>query len=138
MDIALPMRHIITAVIKIAAGKQECIYLDDLSAPFARTSTREFVRLCFAEVGIDIEFSGKGVYEKGVIIDTDEERLLELGLSADGTKFGQTVVRVNTQAGETLVLREDELQPGEDAEKAIKDMLAAELRAVKKDSSTHN
>jgi GDPmannose 4,6-dehydratase len=138
MDIALPMRHIVTAVVKIAAGRQECIYLDDLSAPFARTTTREFVRLCFAEVGIEIEFSGKNMYEKGVIIDTDEELLLELGLATDGTKFGQTVVRVNTQAGESLLLREEELQPGEDTELAIKHMLAAELRAVKKDSSTHN
>jgi GDP-D-mannose dehydratase len=131
MDIGLPMHFIVSAAVKIAAGVQECIYLDDLSARFGHDSTREFVRLCFAETGIEIEFSGKGIYEKGVIIDVDEERLTALGLGTGGTKFGQTVVRVNTQAGEALVLQQDELRPGEDPEQVIKKMLANELKAFK-------
>ena len=60
------------------------------------TSTvRDFVKSSFAELGIEIEFSGKGEQEKGVIIDVDEARLNELGIDQEHIKFGQTVVRVD-------------------------------------------
>ncbi|MCT1523412.1 GDP-mannose 4,6-dehydratase [Sphingobacterium hotanense] len=119
-------RKITRAAAKIALGLQDKLYLGNLSAQrdwgHARdyveamwlilqqekpedfviatgvtTTVREFVRMAFAELGIEIEFSGKGEAEKAVIIDRDEERLQELGLSAEHIKLGQTVVKVDPQ-----------------------------------------
>ena len=88
-------RKITRAVAQIMAGKQECLYLGNLNAKrdwgFAgdyvegmwrilqqdkpgdyvlatnETHTvREFVELSFAEVGIEIEWQGEGVEEKGI------------------------------------------------------------------------
>lgn len=119
-------RKITRAAAKIALGLQDKLYLGNLSAQrdwgHARdyveamwlilqqekpedfviatgvtTTVREFVRMAFAELGIEIEFNGKGEAEKAVIIDRDEERLQELGLSAEHIKLGQTVVKVDPQ-----------------------------------------
>ncbi|HIY77119.1 MAG TPA: GDP-mannose 4,6-dehydratase [Candidatus Sphingobacterium stercorigallinarum] len=59
------------------------------------TTVRDFVRLTFAELGIEVEFSGKGEAEKGVIIDIQTERLKELGLEDEHVKLGQTIVKVD-------------------------------------------
>ena len=39
------------------------------------TEVREFVRMVFAELGVEIEFKGKGVDEKGVIVNVELEIL---------------------------------------------------------------
>lgn len=117
-------RKITRAVAKIALGLQDKLYLGNLSAQRdwghakdyveamwlilqqekpedfviatgVTTTVRDFVRLAFAELGIEIEFSGKGEQEKGVIIDVDEERLGELNIDKSLIKFGQTVVKVD-------------------------------------------
>lgn len=117
-------RKITRAVAKIALGLQDKLYLGNLSAQRdwghakdyveamwlilqqekpedfviatgVTTTVRDFVRLAFAELGIEIEFSGKGEQEKGVIIDVDEERLAELKIDKSVIKFGQTVVKVD-------------------------------------------
>ncbi|MFZ4862467.1 GDP-mannose 4,6-dehydratase [Sphingobacterium sp. Mn56C] len=59
------------------------------------TTVRDFVRLCFAELGIEVEFSGKGEAEKGVIIHVDVDRLASLNIDAEHIKLGQTVVKVD-------------------------------------------
>lgn len=59
------------------------------------TRVREFVRMTFAELGIELEFSGKEEAERGVIIDKDEARLKELGINGEHLKFGQTLVLVD-------------------------------------------
>jgi GDP-D-mannose dehydratase len=94
MDTALPLHAIVEAVANVAAGKQEYLFMPDLSAG-TDIPNRDLVRLCFGEAGIDIEFSGRGINEKGVIIDVDDDRLNQLGLGTDHIRFGQTVVRVN-------------------------------------------
>ncbi|MDF2518039.1 MAG: GDP-mannose 4,6-dehydratase [Sphingobacterium sp.] len=117
-------RKITRAVAKIALGLQDKLYLGNLSAQRdwghakdyveamwlilqqekpedfviatgVTTTVRDFVRLAFAELGIEIEFSGKGEQEKGVIIDVDEERLAALNIDRSLIKFGQTVVKVD-------------------------------------------
>jgi GDP-mannose 4,6-dehydratase len=117
-------RKITRAVAKIALGLQDKLYLGNLSAQRdwghakdyveamwlilqqdtpedfviatgVTTTVRDFVRMAFAELGIEIEFSGKGEQEKGVIIDIDEERLSELNIDKSLIKFGQTVVKVD-------------------------------------------
>lgn len=119
-------RKITRAVSKIALGLQNKLYLGNLSAQRdwghakdyieamwlilqqekaedfviatgVTTTVREFVRMSFAELGIEIEFSGKGELEKGVIIDRDEAKLMELNIDPNLIKIGQTVVKVDPQ-----------------------------------------
>ncbi len=117
-------RKITRAAAKIALGLQDNLYLGNLSAQRdwghakdyveamwlilqqdkaedfviatgVTTTVREFVRMAFAELGIEVEFSGKAEAEKGVIIDRDNERLKELGLDPEKIKLGQTIVKVD-------------------------------------------
>lgn len=119
-------RKITRAVAKIALGLQDKLYLGNLSsqrdwghakdyveamwlmlqqeraedyviATGVTTTVRDFVRMAFAELGIEVEFSGKDLAEKGVIIDFDRERLVALNIPEDAIKLGQTVVKVDPQ-----------------------------------------
>ncbi|QBQ42514.1 GDP-mannose 4,6-dehydratase [Sphingobacterium psychroaquaticum] len=119
-------RKITRAVAKIALGLQDKLYLGNLSAQRdwghakdyveamwlmlqqdkaedyviatgVTTTVRDFVRMAFAELGIEVEFSGKDEAEKGVIIDCDEARLRELDIPVENIKLGQTVVKVDAQ-----------------------------------------
>ena len=94
-------RKITMAAAKIALGMQNCLYLGNLSAQRdwghakdyveamwlilqqekpedfviatgVTTTVRDFVKMSFAELGIEVEFSGKNEHERGVIIDVDE------------------------------------------------------------------
>lgn len=117
-------RKITRAVAKIALGLLDKLYLGNLSAKRdwghakdyveamwlilqqeqpedfviatgITTTVRDFVRMAFAELGIEVEFSGKNEAEKGVIIDRDEERLAALDIPAENVKLGQTVVKID-------------------------------------------
>lgn len=117
-------RKITRAVAKIVLGLQNKLYLGNLSAQRdwghakdyveamwlilqqekpedfviatgVTTTVRDFVRFSFAELGIEVEFSGKGEQERGVIIDKDEDRLKELGIDSELIKMGETVVKVD-------------------------------------------
>jgi len=118
-------RKITRAVAKIALGLQQKMFLGNLSAQRdwghakdyveamwlilqqdkpedfviatgVTTTVRDFGRLSFAELGIDVEFSGRGEQEKGVIIDKDNEQLLAHGLDPNNIKLEQTVVKVDS------------------------------------------
>jgi len=117
-------RKITRAASKIALGLQEKLYLGNLDAKRdwghakdyveamylmlqqdepedfviatgVTTEVREFIRMAFEELGIDLEFSGKGVDEKGVIIDLRDDRLAELGIDKNNLRLGATVVLVD-------------------------------------------
>jgi GDPmannose 4,6-dehydratase len=117
-------RKITRAAAKIALGLQNCIYLGNLSAQRdwghakdyveamwlilqqekpedfviatgVTTTVRDFVKMSFAELGIEVEFSGKDEHEKGVIIDIDEAKVESLKLKAEILKPGTTVVKVD-------------------------------------------
>ncbi|MGK6349875.1 GDP-mannose 4,6-dehydratase [Parapedobacter sp. DT-150] len=117
-------RKITRAVARIALGLQDGLFLGNLSAQRdwghakdyveamwlmlqqetaedyviatgVTTTVREFVKMSFAELGIEVEFSGKGERERGVIIDADENRLGELGIDPEHLKFGRTIVKVD-------------------------------------------
>lgn len=117
-------RKITRAAAKIVLGLQDRLYLGNLSAQRdwghakdyveamwlilqqeraedyviatgVTTTVRDFVRMAFAELGIEVEFSGKGEAEKGVVIDINVEQLQALGLDDDQVKLGQTVVKVD-------------------------------------------
>ncbi|HEX8378240.1 MAG TPA: GDP-mannose 4,6-dehydratase [Pedobacter sp.] len=117
-------RKITRATAKIALGLQSCLYLGNLSAQRdwghakdyveamwlilqqekaedyviatgITTEVREFVRMSFAELGIEVEFSGKDEHEKGVIVDVDQAKAIQLGLNVEALKAGQSVVKVD-------------------------------------------
>ncbi len=119
-------RKITRAAARIALGLQRCLYLGNLSAQRdwghakdyieamwlmlqqeraedfviasgTTTTVREFVKMAFAELGIDIEFSGRDQYERGVIIDVDEDIVRSLGLNPRYLHPGQDVVRVDAK-----------------------------------------
>ena len=99
-------RKITRAVSRIAMGMQDCIYLGNLSskrdwghakdyvkgmylilqqenpddyvlATGITTEIREFVRLAFAEIGLEISFKGEGVDEKGYLVGIDKNTFAE-------------------------------------------------------------
>lgn len=166
-------RKITRAVAKIALGLQDKLYLGNLSAQRdwghakdyveamwlilqqaepedfviatgVTTTVRDFVRLSFAELGIEVEFSGKGVAEKGVIIDRDEEKLQELGIDPNQVKLGQTVVKVDAQyfrptevdllVGDPTKAKEKlKWTPQISLEELIHDMVIADLHLMRKE-----
>lgn len=166
-------RKITRAAAKIALGLQNCLYLGNLSAQRdwghakdyieamwlilqqekaedfviatgITTTVRDFVRMAFAELGIEIEFSGKDENEIGVIIDVDQEKAKSLGLKAEDLHLGTTVVRVDAKyfrPTEVDLLLGDPTksktqlgwQPKYDLPALVQDMVHADLHLMKKD-----
>lgn len=166
-------RKITRAATKISLGLQNCLYLGNLSAQRdwghakdyieamwlilqqekaedyviatgVTTTVRDFVRMSFAELGIEIEFSGKDEHEKGVIIDVDEQKAIELGLNLEALKPGQTVVKVDPKyfrPTEVDLLLGDPTKsktklgwvPKYDLPALVKDMIISDFRLMKKD-----
>ena len=166
-------RKITRATAKIALGLQNCLYLGNLSAQRdwghakdyieamylilqqekpedfviatgITTTVREFVKMTFAELGIEVEFSGKDENERGVIIDIDEAKAREFGLNRDLLKFGQTVVKVDPRyfrPTEVDLLLGDPTKantklgwkPKYDLAALVKDMIHSDLSLMKRD-----
>jgi GDPmannose 4,6-dehydratase len=166
-------RKITRAASKIAMGLQDCMYMGNLSAQRdwghakdyieamwlmlqqdtaedfviatgVTTTVRDFIKLSFAELGIEVEFSGKDESERGVIIDVDEDRAAELGLNREALKFGQTVVKVDQKyfrptevdllIGDSTKAREKlGWKPKFDLRELVRDMIQSDLHQVKKD-----
>ncbi len=166
-------RKITRAAARIAMGLQNCLYLGNLSsqrdwghakdyieamwlilqqekpedfviATGITTTVREFIKMTFAELGIELEFSGKDDNEKGVIIDIDEPKAKELGLNLDSLKAGQTVVKVDPKyfrPTEVELLLGDPTKSKEklgwklkyDLPALVKDMIQSDLHLTKKD-----
>jgi GDPmannose 4,6-dehydratase len=157
-------RKISRATARIALGLQEKIYLGNLEAKrdwghakdYVRmmwmilqaeepedwviatgktTTVRDFVRLSFKEVGIELEFKGSGINEKAFVVScNNEEFQLELGkevLSIDPSYFRPTEVDLligdPTKAKEKLGWI-----PEHDLESLIKDMMKSDVNLMKK------
>lgn len=108
------------------------------------TYVRDFVRMAFAELGVELEFSGKGEAERGVVIDMDNEKMISLGLNPENLKFGQTVVLVDPKyyrptEVELLIGDPTKAQtklgwkPKYDLPALVKDMILSDLHLMKKD-----
>ena len=166
-------RKITRAACKIALGLQKCLYLGNLSAQRdwghakdyveamwlilqqdvpedfviatgVTTTVRDFVRMSFALLGIEVEFSGRDQYERGVIIDVDEELVLSLGLNEEYLKPGTIVVQVDEKyfrPTEVELLLGDPTKantklgwiPKYDLAALVQDMITADLNLMKKD-----
>ena len=158
-------RKITRAVSKIALGLQDKFYLGNLDAQrdwghakdYVRmmwmilqaeehedwviatgktTTVRDFVRMAFKEVGIDLEFIGKGVNEKAIVAKCNNlEFQLEIGkeiLSVDSTYFRPTEVDLligdPTKAKEKLGW-----VPEHNLASLVKDMMQSDVILMKKD-----
>ena len=158
-------RKITRATARIALGLQDKMYLGNLEAKrdwghakdYVRmmwmilqadkpedwviatgktTTVREFVRMSFAQLGIDLEFNGNGVDEKAFVKkcnNTDYQ--LEIGkevLSVDPAYFRPTEVDLligdPTKAKEKLGW-----VPEYDLEGLVKDMMTSDVKLMKKD-----
>lgn len=166
-------RKITRAAAKIVLGLQSTLYIGNLSsqrdwghakdyveamwlilqqekpedfviATGVTTTVRDFIKLAFEELGIQIEFSGKDQFEKGVAIDFDHQKMASLGLDPDIIKPGQTLVKVDpeyfrptevdlllgdpTKANEKLGWK-----PKYDLPALVYDMVHSDLHLMKKD-----
>ncbi len=158
-------RKITRAVAKIALGLQDKVYLGNLDAKrdwghakdYVRmmwmilqankaedwviatgktTTVRDFVRMAFKEVGIELEFKGFGVDEKAFVVScNNKDYQIEIGkeiLSIDPTYFRPTEVDLligdPTKAKEKLGW-----VPEYNLNGLVKDMMRSDLKLMKKD-----
>ncbi|MCI6312984.1 MAG: GDP-mannose 4,6-dehydratase [Helicobacter sp.] len=157
-------RKITRAVAKIALGLQDKLYLGNLSAKrdwghakdYVRmmwlilqapkpedwviatgvtTEVREFVKMAFAELGIEIEFRGEGVQERGYIKACLGDFKLEIGkevVSVDERYFRPT--EVDLLIGDASKAREKlGWVPEYDLAALVKDMVYSDLKLMQKD-----
>ena len=156
-------RKITRAVARIALGQKEKFYLGNLEAKrdwghakdYVRmmwmilqadkaedwviatgetTSVRDFVRMAFAEVGVELDFRGEGINEKAYVASCNNENYkLEVGkevLSVDASYFRPTEVDLligdPTKAKEKLGW-----VPEYNLVSLVKDMMASDLELFK-------
>jgi len=158
-------RKITRAVSKIALGLQDKFYLGNLEAKrdwghakdYVRmmwmilqadqpedwviatgktTTVREFVRLAFKEVGIELEFKGKGVNEKATVVKCNNpEFQIELEkevLSIDPSYFRPT--EVDLLIGDPSKAKNKlGWVPDHDLASLVKDMMKSDVLLMKKD-----
>ena len=159
-------RKITRAVARIALGMQDKIYLGNLNAqrdwghardyvdamwrilqqPVAEdyviatgvtTTVREFVRLAFLEVGVELEFRGEGENEVGIIsaVRSNSEYTLEVGeevVLVDKMYYRPTEVDLligdATKANEKLGWK-----PGYNLQELVSEMMASDLQLFRKE-----
>jgi GDPmannose 4,6-dehydratase len=100
------------------------------------TSVRDFVRMSFSEVGIELEFKGKGIDEKAYVAScSNSEYQIEVGkqvLAIDPKYFRPTEVELligdPTKANEKLGWI-----PEHDLASLVKDMMQSDIKLMKKD-----
>ena len=158
-------RKITRAVSKIALGLQDKLYLGNLNAKRdwghakdyveamylilqqpepedyviatgKTTEVREFVRMSFKEVGIEVEFKGTGIDEKGYVVSCSDERYqVEIGkevVAIDPRYFRPTEVdlligdptKYNTKLG---------WYPKHDLASLVKDMMEHDIKLFERD-----
>lgn len=158
-------RKITRAVSKIALGLQEKLYLGNLDAKrdwghakdYVRmmwmilqaekaedwviatgetTSVRDFVRMAFGEVGIELEFKGEGVNEKAFVTACNQKDFqLETGkevLSIDPTYFRPTEVDLLIGDPSKAKLKLG-WEPKYNLKELVKDMMKSDIALFSKD-----
>ena len=170
-------RKITRAVAKIALGLQDKFYLGNLEAKrdwghakdYVRmmwmilqaehpedwviatgvtTTVRDFVRMAFSEVGIELEFRGKGVEEKAFVKSINRQKYANVISSAaeksQTPKIGQEVLSIDPnyfRPTEVDLLLGDPTKakeklgwvPENDLSSLVKDMMKSDVALMKKD-----
>lgn len=163
-------RKITRAAARIALGLQELTYLGNLDAKrdwghakdYVRmmwmilqadepedwviatgktTSVRDFVQLAFNEVGVELEFKGSGVNEKGLIKSCSNPKYqLEIGkvvIAIDSRYFRPT--EVDLLVGDASKARTKlGWIPEYDLSELVKDMMLSDIKLMKKDQFLKN
>lgn len=158
-------RKITRAAARIALGLQDKLYLGNLDAQrdwghakdYVRmmwmilqaeeaedwviatgktTPVRDFVRMAFAEAGIELEFKGKGVEERAYVVAcTNPEYQIPIGkevLNVDPKYFRPT--EVDLLIGDATKAKEKlGWEPKITLEELVKDMMQSDLKLMKKD-----
>lgn len=171
-------RKVTRAVARIALGIQEKVYMGNLDskrdwghakdyvramhlilqqdepsdyviATGVTTTIRDFIRLSFAEIGIEVLFRGKGVEEEAVVGAIDErifsEKVGESYLESAKKRIGQVVVGIDPQyfrptevdllIGDATKAREKlGWEPEYDLSALIEDMVKSDIRLMKKEA----
>ncbi len=163
-------RKITRATAKIAFGLQDKIYLGNLDAQrdwghakdYVRmmwmilqadqpedwviasgksTTVREFVKMSFSEIGVELEFTGQGIHEKGIVKScTHPEYQLEIGkevVAVDSRYFRPTEVdlligdasKAKNKLGWTPKIQIHEL---------VQDMVSSDISLMKKEHLLRN
>jgi GDPmannose 4,6-dehydratase len=170
-------RKITRAIAKIILGMQEKVYLGNLNAKrdwghakdytkmmwmilqYATpedwvcatgitTTVRDFVKMAFEYVGIELEFEGKGVEEKGIVSSIDksvyEEKIRQIPKSFP-ISIGQEVVAVNARyfrpteveilVGDATKAREKlGWKPEYNLNMLINDMMESDIKLMQKEN----
>lgn len=158
-------RKITRAVAKIALGMQDALYLGNLSAKRdwghakdyvkamylmlqqdepedyviatgVTTEVREFVKMAFLEVGIELDFKGEGVHETGVISKCNHpEFQIEPGtvvVRVDERYFRPT--EVDLLIGDPSKAKKNlQWEPKYDLKDLVKDMMEGDVKLMRKD-----
>ncbi len=158
-------RKITRAVAKIALGLQDKVYLGNLSskrdwghakdyvkgmymilqhdtpddfviATGVTTEVREFVRLAFAELGIEVEFRGKNDEEKGYVVSCkNDEYQLEKGkeiVAVDKRYYRPTEVEL--LIGDASKIKNTlGWEPSFNLQQLVTDMVQSDIKLMKKD-----
>jgi len=61
------------------------------------TSIRDFTKMTFNELGIQIKFTGEGLNEKGIVEEIDQNRLNELNIKNTKLKTGDVIIAVDSR-----------------------------------------
>lgn len=59
------------------------------------TYVRDFIKMTFAELGIELKFKGEGVNEKGIVAGFDTAKMVTLEISNSPLKVGDEVIAVD-------------------------------------------
>jgi GDPmannose 4,6-dehydratase len=165
-------RKITRAASKIAMGLQDKLYLGNLSAQRdwghakdyveamylilqqdkpedfviatgVTTTVREFVRMAFAEAGINLRFEGEHANERGIIESFDTHLQAKLGLQTSA-KIGDEIVAVDTRyyrptevdlliGDPTKAQTQLGWKPKYDLAALVKDMMQSDIALMKRD-----
>lgn len=166
-------RKITRAAAKIALGLQDKLYLGNLNSrrdwghakdyieamylilqqPVAEdfviatgvtTEIREFARMAFRYLGIELEFKGEGIEEKGYIASIDHDKAGELKLNMKNLVVGKEVINVDPKyfrptevellIGDATKSREKlGWVPKHTLADLVNDMMQSDLHLMKKD-----
>lgn len=166
-------RKITRAAAKIALGIQDKLYLGNLNskrdwghakdyveamylilqqdvaedyviATGVTTEIREFARLAFDYLGIQLSFEGEGVNEKGIIASVDEAKAAAMKLKVSQADIGREVIQVDPKyfrPTEVDLLIGDATKsrtklnwtPKHSLQDLVNDMMQSDLHLMKKD-----
>jgi len=74
---------------------QQDVPEDFVIATGVTTYVRDFIKFAFAEVGVEVGFTGEGITEKGTVTSIDAARLAALGIKSSTLRVGAEVVAVD-------------------------------------------